>query len=1437
LICFSVQSEGTPPPERRPLNGQAEQIISVVTTSTPEPAQSIKEIGNYGTEQRESINNGPSAASTAALSAANSPTSTTSKDSTPTAVHQKSVVARPTTFVLNNLLPDFSKSNSAVSERRPFQSGTRQKLMQMFDKWWNRVSGASQQPRTMLAVGPSASGKTTFAAEILRKHGDGVVCFHHFFPGTSMLNHCSTRYATLWLVRQLIAKFGEKYEQLILNSIGSDSSDLQSYTDNKPLTDLFDKMILKPLLSAELRQGQSENMLVVISGLEHCQRDADWAVFIDSLATLSKAAPDWLLTLVTCQSESSQLVIDKLGISAEVVDVANIFSLAENQADIKKCLRGALARFMDRISLDGGLTQLATKCDSSLLCARIMINSLNATPERKIALREVDSLFPAGLAKLIRKCLDGFKASMRTKQSVDSELTSLYAQCLGIIVLSREPIHESFVDHLSARQKPDLAAGLSGIVYVDSEKRVSLIHSKVRDWLVDEKQAEDCAVALAQAKQKMADLCADWLNSGRQGSGSSEDGNSGGNGTASATGATANRCHRLLYEYALKHATFHFLEAPKQQERVGEMLCGLRYLQDKLLLEGVSLHNVLEGDYRHEHDASTVSRKITIIDYMAKQPRVWEQVRTYERLMQRRAADVRKSPSSLLLLAANYAGSQRIQNNARAEIEEQPWIEDALIKLEPDYTVRDIGCSIVDFDLSFDEKMLAILGRSRSSESDIETPSLAVYGLSNFERKVHIADLNSIREQLGPVVRFLSDGNVFVGSLASVVTMAGRTNATSFDLSAINLTEKYSIECAATSAKYLLCAITTIPAGGRSVHLAVIDVKAKKCVHNIEVFKFKFGGSPLLGVRSVAISSDESLVCAIFKNVAKPVLKATVWNTAKWSQTASVDLETDLITRCYFMTSSAVAFCSGLRTGGQSLAVNQKIMWWNFGEGSKPTAATTFSEERRGLVFACRSGKLCALRWEHETSTDDALIYTSKGGKGSNELYEKCAGKIPELITVRDVFIVKDSVYCVCEQDISEYSLHDLEDTVAVDDEATPSVHNIRCINCTFMAKSDVALVSHLSNSSPSSTSALFVEVAKDEEPKVTLLPFENEPISDIGERLKSRNSRKFLEPMRPDDVCLTNSDGNVVIFNSGTKVKAWNKVDDSVVTFATFHELSGEAKASSDESSVIFCIPSTKENLMAVQFNNQPERLYVLDVKTGSKLATVISSGGAFGDFTFMPHNGCLLTWSASQGELTTWNHRLGERIHTSPKEDVAYCRCSPASDRLVVSTLGRQDDCDVIVLRNSDGKFTCSLDTCGKWLGNRNSSDAMFSADGTVLVGICAQNAICRVWNAGNGELLRDLNIAFVGSSVDVVGMITNTHLAFYDGRVVVVDVSSGHVIATLPIRATTNKAFNFHVSSRSSVFVGWNCDSKFWLFSCHNLEAVKRKTTLQQMKIALS
>jgi len=156
---------------------------------------------------------------------------------------------------------------------------------------------------------------------------------------------------------------------------------LVSQVDRRNLVELFDMLVTQPLrrvqlpepLSTETIQPSSSGSrrLIVLDGLDECD-PGDRELLFQLMNTFDVTTPDWLYVLVTVRDDDddAQLVLklntaQKLELKADVADV-------ETVADVRRYLRDAMARRIDRISLDGALAQLAKNAEANFLCAKFL---------------------------------------------------------------------------------------------------------------------------------------------------------------------------------------------------------------------------------------------------------------------------------------------------------------------------------------------------------------------------------------------------------------------------------------------------------------------------------------------------------------------------------------------------------------------------------------------------------------------------------------------------------------------------------------------------------------------------------------------------------------------------------------------------------------------------------------------------------------------------------------------------------------------------------------------------------------------------------------------------------------------------------------------------------------------------------------------------------
>ena len=155
--------------------------------------------------------------------------------------------------------------------------------------------------------------------------------------------------------------------------------------------------------------------------------------------------------------------------------------------------------------------------------------------------------------------------------------------------------------------------------------------------------------------------------------------------------------------------------------------------------------------------------------------------------------------------------------------------------------------------------------------------------------------------------------------------------------------------------------------------------------------------------------------------------------------------------------------------------------------------------------------------------------------------------------------------------------------------------------------------------------------------------------------------------------------------------------------------------------------------------------------------------------------------------------------------------------------------------MLRNSDGKVCMALKTPDRWRPSAEAGDVEFVTDGTALVGVVAEANACRIWNAGNGDVLRDWRVD-LRRPVEIVGTITNAHVLLHDGRLIVVDMVTGQIVTSLSLAENLvrkNDPLGIRISAKGNTVVGSTESGQLKIIRCHGYGAVKRKSTLQIMK----
>ncbi len=1301
--------------------------------------------------------------------------------------------------VIKGLLHDFGPYNEAVIQRHKMTPNTKVKLLQAIDRWF--LSEESERPRVMVIGCNVGMGKTCLMTEVCSKYEAQLAGSHYFCFNSANIGHNNLKAVII----SLAYRFCDMFTNYISMLPGVDK--LRELISHGDATDLYNALLFHPLTNPSLDHDTEKHMLIVIDALDECNLE-DRDLLLDVVKNLNENSPEWLYLLATTHNENQILS------HVEGVYSVEIKSSKENMVDIKKYLREPLGRFMDRISLDGGLNQLVKKTEGSFLCGYVLKRRLDGIPSgTNVAMREIDHMYENGLSANCRELFLQFRESLAgTRAKKDA-----YRNILSILVAAKEPLHIDFISSIVGEENvSDVKNSLDAIapVLINDSDQLSLCSVWISEWLLDQQESGECCIDGSVGHEQLASLCIQWL---------------GDIAGETQTPAVSN----FLKQYALKHVVYHLLDVPKQHENVAKVLCSLRYIQEKLNLEGVCVSHIL-ADYHHQHIQTYkgTNRLITLKEYMKKHSKTFEQIRCYEKFVVEKKYDIKQCSEFVLQIAANYSQMERMQSNARVELEDKPWIEDVTAVPETHCVVRNLGGSIRAADVSADGKAVAVI--IKDEEYNVR---LHIINTSTGEQQIQPVDIKSLNDRVGLQAKFMPDGNnIFVGSLTTFITKVGKRVGSGIDVRLVELKEKFSIECCDVSPKHFVTGLTTFPWGGRSLHLCVFDVRTKKCLKTIEVLRFRFGGSAQFGIKCISAAKERPLMCAVVKQSTKPQLRVIVYNISKFQVINSIDTNNEDITKCLFVSDHTLILGSSIRSATatkSSVAFTPVVSdTWNFKE-VKNKISQVWDEKETSSVISTSGDNTVACRWYASNSTAVVECWTTDkiNDKPQNKY------KIQGLIDVGEMMSGENMLVFVSHDEIMMYNINDLDvlDKTKGSNGA-PSLAEALVESFTFLPRTDTAILVVKQDDLYSVYLCDFTQ----EDMTLIPTPFSQVEIPQCKTIAQDGQFKSFRGAGASTELCFPSADGNFLIFNRGNQLQMWDRAKDVVRDVPSFDALK-DTTHDFIQFTGIKGFASMKENLLAVVYGQLPHKVYLYDIRSGQvlkKLEQPNSSAkrSVLTDLAFLPSNGFVMSYHRHlDNSLTAWNPRTGELLSTASVH-ISYAKVSPASDRLVISA--RKDKREgQLILRNSDNTFTKTLfvGSHHTWLPSAKNSDLEFSGDGTILVGICVPAGICRVWNAGNGEVLQDLPPYFT-CTADVLGMLTNTHVVFHNDRLVVMDVASGEVHSVLPLDHNMDckiSARGLRVSPKGSVLAGATTSGHMCVFHVHNFVVVKRKTTLQRMK----
>lgn len=844
-------------------------------------------------------------------------------------------------------------------------------------------------------------------------------------------------------------------------------------------------------------------------------------------------------------------------------------------------------------------------------------------------------------------------------------------------------------------------------------------------------------------------------------------------------------------------------------------------------------------EYHHNHTVSNPDGTHDIIslrEYMKSHPKYYQQIQSFEKFLFEKKHDVQQNPDFLLQIAANYPSIDRIKQNARLELEGKPWIEDVTAIPQTNCLERGLPGTIKAIDISPDGKTLAVVIKDADYNVKLHLISAA-----SGDDKITPLNIKSLNDRVGIAAKFLGQDNlIFVGSLTTFITNAGKQVRSGIDVTTIDLKEKFSIECCDASAKFLACGLTTFPWGGKSLHMCVMDLKNKKCAKTIEVLRFRFGGSAQCSIKACGVGRTQPYVCACVKQNPKAMERIIVWNVSKWQVTNSIDVHSDDFTKVAFVGDGTLILGGGIRStgkGGTFIPVWSE--YWNFKDVTNKTSVKWNSKETC-FLFSTQEDTVLSVRWQKDDNT--AVLE-----KWSSSPFERQSSstryKIRGLTDVGDILVDSaDNVVFVSNDDVAIYNLADLD---RIDDQgkstAVPSISDVNVYSLAFLPKSDsiVLVTKNIDGDHPSACSySAYIADLQKEDVSLTPTPFRDEHSAITDESDVAGQFKTFRGSGTSSEMCFPSADGNYIVFNNRINIQVWDRINDKVKNLPTFDACPD--KSGSNESNIgVQCFASPKENTAAVIYAQQPHRAYIYDLRSCNQLRKLEhkddTNHTSITDLVFLPSNGQLFMYNRDMSNtLSAWNTRKSECLSTT-SVPISYARVSSASDRIAISARKAKKE-GQILLKNTDGKVNRTLATNNAtWIPSHNESDFEFSPDGTILLGVCSLSNICRVWNAGNGEVLSDLDVTF-SSDAEVVGMLTNSHALFHDDRFLVIDVATNCPSAVAPLEVRLERKSSprgVRMSPKGQVLTGATVTGGIVVFHCHGFATAKRSTTLQRMK----
>lgn len=297
--------------------------------------------------------------------------------------------------LINEMLIDLSAENRSISSLHQLATNTRIKILQTVDQWLAKNGKSADETKTsngttatetadrksstsrvLIITGPPGAGKTCLTVELCRRYSSrNILTGSHFFDRRSSgINHNRAVRVLMSLARSLVDSQLPGY----VTSLPPYARLSKAVTAND-VTELFSLLISQPLRSVDLVNAQRSSLsgekatairVLVMDGLDECD-PADHDQLCRLINEFESLTPDWLHLVATVRTEdrlTQKLAVERIRTVELRADAAD----ADCVGDVKRFMRDSMSKYIDRISLDGALTQLAKNTGGNFLCAKLL---------------------------------------------------------------------------------------------------------------------------------------------------------------------------------------------------------------------------------------------------------------------------------------------------------------------------------------------------------------------------------------------------------------------------------------------------------------------------------------------------------------------------------------------------------------------------------------------------------------------------------------------------------------------------------------------------------------------------------------------------------------------------------------------------------------------------------------------------------------------------------------------------------------------------------------------------------------------------------------------------------------------------------------------------------------------------------------------------------